>query len=52
MKRGTRPTRAQKMLISSIRLSPTNWLVLSDNKESITIIHRHTDTLRTIKKDI
>lgn len=50
MKRGTRPTRAQKILISGYRLSPENWLVTSESKESITIVHKHTDTVRTLKK--
>lgn len=52
MKHGTRPTRAQKILISQYRLCPANWLVVSDSKESMTIIHRHTDTVRVIKKNI
>ena len=50
MKRGTRPTRAQKMIISSHRLLPANWLVTDENKDSITIIHKHTETVRTLKK--
>lgn len=52
MKRGKRPTRAQKTLISSCRLSPSNWLVQKDSKESMTIVHKRTDTVRTIKKII
>ncbi len=51
MKRGIKPTRAQKILISGYRLSPENWLVLSDCKESVTIIHKHTDTIKTLKKN-
>lgn len=50
MRQGKRPTRRQKLIISGLRLSPDNWLVISDTKESMTIIHRHTDTMRTIKK--
>jgi len=50
MRQGKRPTRQQKVFISGLRLSPYNWLVISDTKESITIIHRHTNTIRTIKK--
>lgn len=52
MKRGTRPTRAQKIMISGYRLSPLNWLVLRENKESVTIIHKHTDNVRTLKKTV
>ena len=50
MRQGKRPTRQQKIFISGLRLFPGNWLVISDTKESMTIIHRHTDTIRTIKK--
>lgn len=50
MRQGKCPTRQQKVFISGLRLSPYNWLVISDTKESITIIHRHTNTIRTIKK--
>ncbi len=50
MKRGTRPTRAQKILISGNRLSPANWLVTSDTKEALVIVHRHTNTVRKLKK--
>ena len=52
MKRGTRPTRAQKILIAGNRLSPANWLVTGESKESFTIIHKHTETMRTIKKNL
>lgn len=50
MKRGTRPTRTQKILIAGNRLSPANWLVTGESKESLTIVHKHTDTVRTLKK--
>jgi hypothetical protein len=52
MKRGTRPTRAQKIFITGNRLSPANWLVTGENKELITIIHKRTETMRTIKKNL
>lgn len=52
MKRGTRPTRAQKILIAGNRLSPANWLVVKDSNESMTIIHKHTETVKTLKKVI
>lgn len=50
MKRGKSPTRAQKILISSYRLQPVNWLVAAEKKESLAIIHKHTNTMRTLKK--
>lgn len=50
MKRGKNPTRVQKILIASHRLQPGNWLVVSDQKDSLAIVHKHTDTMRTLKK--
>ena len=50
MKRGKKPTRAQKVFISGYRLRPENWLVVSDMPEAMTIIHKHTDTVRELKK--
>ena len=50
MKRGKSPTRAQKIFIASYRLEPGNWLVAAEKKESLTIIHKHTDSIRTLKK--
>ncbi len=50
MKRGTRPTRAQKILIASKKFSPANWLVTDESKESLTIVHKQTKTVKTLKK--
>lgn len=50
MKRGKRPTRAQKILISGARLLATNWLVTGETKDDITIVHKNTGSNRTIKK--
>lgn len=50
MKRGKNPTRAQKIFISSYRLQPGNRLVASEEKGSLTIIHKHTNTVRVLKK--
>jgi len=50
MKNPKKPTRNQKILISSYRLQPANWLVVSEDKEKLEIIHRHTDTRRTLRK--
>lgn len=50
MKHGKRPTRKQKILISSLRLNPDNWLVLGEDKEFLTMVHRHTDKVRKLPK--
>lgn len=50
MKNGKNPTRAQKALLDYYRLNPANWLVVTENKEEMQIIHRHTNTIRTLKK--
>lgn len=52
MKQAKKPTRQQKIFISGFRLVPANWLVVKDSKESMTIIHKHTDTVKTLKKVI
>lgn len=51
MKNPKKPTRNQKILISSYRLQPSNWLVMSEDKHKLEIIHRHTDTRRTLNKE-
>lgn len=51
MKQAKAPTRQQKILISSYRLQPGNWLVALDTKEEIIIKHRHTGSVRTLPKD-
>lgn len=50
MKQAKKPTRQQKIFISGFRLVPANWLVVNECKESMTIIHKHTDTVKTLKK--
>lgn len=50
MKRGKRPTRAQKIVIASYRLQPENWLVVSEEKADMLLIHKHTGNTRIIKK--
>ena len=52
MKQPKSPTRAQKILISSFRLQPGNWLVVSETKEELTILHRHTGTVKVLRKDL
>lgn len=50
MKHGKRPTVRQKKLLKSLRCNPDNWLVVTENNEQITIIHRHTDRVTTLNK--
>lgn len=50
MKRGKRPTRAQKILLSYYRFVPENWLVIKDTQNEMFIKHRHTGTMRTLPK--
>ncbi|MBU5312249.1 hypothetical protein KQI38_09435 [Tissierella carlieri] len=51
MKRGKRPTRAQKISIDSFRLNPDNWLVIRDCKDSLEIVHKVSGKTRTLKKE-
>lgn len=46
-----RPTLAQKKLIGSKGLNPENWLVVSEDKTRIILIHRHSTKHRTIVKE-
>lgn len=50
MKHGKRPTVRQKKLLKNLRRNPDNWLVVTENNEQITIIHRNTDRVMTLKK--
>lgn len=50
MKHGKRPTVSQKKLIKDYGLNPDNWLVSKNTPEKMVIVHRHTDTIREIKK--
>lgn len=48
--RGKKPTRTQKVLMSMKGLNTANWLVIHDEKDCITIMHRNTGTIRNIPK--
>lgn len=48
MKHGKRPTRAQKMALKQVGLSPDNWLVVKVTGGMLEITHRHTGTQRKI----
>lgn len=50
MRHGKRPTVRQKKLIKSMKLNPDNWLVITENKEQITLVHRDTNTVKVVQK--
>ena len=52
MRHGKNPTVRQKKILKEYGLNYENWLVVTDNPKEIKIIHRHTSTVRTIKKDV
>lgn len=50
MKRGKRPTRRQKELLSKKKLDPSNWLVVQDTSEYIDIINKTSEKVRRLLK--
>ncbi len=50
MRIGKKPTRRQKIIISSKRLNPKNWLVLQDKPDELVVLHRHSIHPRKIPK--
>ena len=48
MKHGKKPTVRQKKLLQKFKLNPDNWLVVTENKEQITIVQRSTGHTKTI----
>lgn len=51
MKQPKRPTRAQKQLISDMRLVPENYLVCSETADMIVLYNKHTGkTITRYKK--
>ena len=51
MKHGTRPTRQQKILLRYYHLNPENWLVFKNTEKELHITHRHTGTVKILKKE-
>ena len=47
--RGINPTRKQKERIKAHRLDYNNWLVLKEEGENLTIIHKQTSTIKVLK---
>lgn len=50
MKHGKRPTRSQSIFIKENGLNPENWLVVKDQPEQMVLVHRYTNTTKTIHK--
>lgn len=50
MKHGKNPTVNQKKLMKSMGLNYKEWLVSKDTPTVMVVVHRHTDTVRTIEK--
>lgn len=50
MRQGKRPTVRQKKFLKEKRLNPDNWLVITDNKCQMTVVHRDTNTVKMIEK--
>lgn len=50
MRQAKRPTRAQRLLIKSMRLNSENWLVVTETPDAMTIRHRYSDRERVIRK--
>ena len=51
MKHGKKPTVRQKRMLKEYGLNYENWLIIKDTSDIMQIVHRHTDTVRTIRKE-
>lgn len=49
--RGKKPTLAQKKFLKGKGLNPENWLVISDDKYRIIVMHRKSLRHKTIVKE-
>ena len=45
-----RLTRKLKIQLSNLRLNPENWLLGGEDKDTYTLVHRHTGNKRIIPK--
>ena len=50
MKQPSRPTRAQKEIISENKLTPENWMVVFESKDTLEIISKRTSQRRVLQK--
>lgn len=49
--RGKRPTLAQKKFLQSRGLIPGNWLVVSDDRYRMIVIHKHSLKPKTLVRE-
>ena len=52
MKNGKKPTYEQRKLIQGWGLDAHDWLVAKDTSTEMVLVHRHTNTSRTIPKGV
>ena len=50
MKNGKRPTVAQKKILKNMGLIPENWLIVKNEPDRMTVVHRHNGELRTVPR--
>jgi len=50
--KGKNPTRRQRKFIEKYRLNSSNWLVQKDTTQILQIVHRYTDTVKILPKNI
>ena len=51
MKHGKKPTVAQRKFITSKGVNAENWLVAKDTTTEMVLVHRYTNTTKTIHKE-
>lgn len=51
MKQPSRPTRAQKVVMSEHKLNPENWMVVFESKETLEVISKRTSQRRVLQKE-
>lgn len=52
MKNGKNPTVRQKKLLKAAHYNCENWLIVKDTAVEMVIHNRHTETTRTIRKEL
>lgn len=50
MKQPSKPTRAQKEIMSAHKLRPENWMVVYESKETLEIVSKRTSMRKTLQK--
>ena len=50
MKQPSKPTRAQKVIISAHKLRPENWMVVYESKDTLEVIGKKTSMRKVLQK--